>query len=184
MQQPPVRPMPTLARSTSRLRRWLPTIRFGLVCLGIWLALRTVAPSYAIEGDSMYPTFHDGGRVVLNGTSRLWTPHHGDVIVFDPPVESPNPYIKRIIGLPGDQIDIADGQVWRNGAPLDEPYIAGAATGCLRAVYCSMIVPEGEVFVLGDNRENSTDSRTFGPVELDNVVGEVLFTFWPLSDVP
>lgn len=182
MQLLPAQPAPVRRRSA--FRRWLPTVRFGLVCFGIWLALRTVAPSYAIEGDSMYPTFHDGGRVVLNGTHSLWTPTHGDVVVFEPPIDASKPFIKRIIGLPNDQIDIVDGQVWRNGELLDEPYIANAATNCLRDVHCSLIVPEGQVFVMGDNRQNSTDSRIFGPVDIDDVVGEVLFTFWPLSDVP
>lgn len=132
----------------------------------------------------MYPTFHDGGRVVLNGAQQFWTPHHGDVVVFNPPIDATKPYIKRIIGLPGDHIQMIDGQVWRNGVALDEPYVGGAVSSCIRGVHCDLVVPEGQLFVMGDNRQNSTDSRVFGPIDRDAVIGEVLFTFWPLSDVP
>src|SRR5690349_8166107 len=78
----------------SFLKRWLPTIRFILLCLAIWLGLRMVAPSYAIEGESMSPTFHDGGRVILNGAYRFQSTGYGDIVVFNPPYDSDKPYIK------------------------------------------------------------------------------------------
>jgi signal peptidase I len=164
-------------------RSWLPTIRFLLLCVAFWFGLRAVAPSYAIEGESMSPTFHDGGRVILNGAYRFQSAHYGDVVVFDPPHLSDKPYIKRVIGLPGDAIDIHDGAVYRNGARLNEPYLEGAPTTCNHQPHCSLVVPEGMVYVLGDNRPNSSDSRVFGPVDKDAVLGEVLFSFWPLSDI-
>lgn len=164
-------------------KRWSPTIRFALLCLAIWLGLRVVAPSYAIEGESMSPTFHDGGRVILNGAYRFQSAHFGDVVVFNPPYASDKPYIKRVIGLPGDTIDIRDGVVYRNGEALDEGYINGASTTCFHVPHCTLTVPEGMVYVLGDNRPNSSDSRVFGPVSKDAILGEVLFSFWPLDDI-
>jgi signal peptidase I len=164
-------------------RNWLPTIRFILLCLALWLGLRVVAPSYAIEGESMTPTFHDGGRVILNGTYRFQSADYGDVVVFHPPYQSDKPYIKRVIGLGGDTIDIHDGAVYRNGIMLEEPYLKGAETTCFHAPHCSLTVPDGMIYVLGDNRPNSSDSRVFGPVDKDEVLGEVLFSFWPLDDI-
>lgn len=131
----------------------------------------------------MLPSFHDGGRVILNGAHRFQSAHYGDVVVFTPPVQSDKPYIKRVIGLPGDTIDIRDGAVYRDGVRLDEPYIDGAETACFHAPNCSLTIPEGMIYVLGDNRPNSSDSRVFGPVPRDNILGEVLFSFWPLDDI-
>jgi len=164
-------------------RNWLPTIRFGLLCLALWLGLRMVAPSYAIEGESMSPSFHDGGRVILNGAYRFQSASYGDVVVFNPPFSSDKPYIKRIIGLAGDTIDIHDGAVHRNGVVLDEPYLDGAQTTCFHPPHCELTIPDGMIYVLGDNRSNSSDSRIFGPVDKDDVLGEVLFSFWPLDDI-
>ncbi|MGH9173877.1 MAG: signal peptidase I [Vicinamibacterales bacterium] len=164
-------------------RRWFPTLRFLLLCVALWFGLRAVAPSYAIEGESMAPTFHDGGRVLLNGTYRFQQAHYGDVVVFHPPFSSDKPYIKRVIGLAGDTIDIHDGAVYRNGERLVEPYVDGASTNCHHPPHCALTIPEGMVYVLGDNRPNSSDSRVFGPVDRDAVLGEVLFSFWPLADI-
>ncbi len=164
-------------------RNWLPTIRFILLCVALWLGLRVAAPSYAIEGESMSPSYHDGGRVILNGAYRFQSAGYGDVVVFNPPYTSDKPYIKRIIGLAGDTIEIHDGAVYRNGALVDEPYIDGVSTTCFHAPHCSLTVPAGMIYVLGDNRPNSSDSRVFGPVDKDDVLGEVLFSFWPLDDI-
>jgi signal peptidase I len=164
-------------------KRWAPTIRFALLCLAIWLGLRVVAPSYAIEGESMSPTFHDGGRVILNGAYRFQSVDYGDIVVFHPPYNSDKPYIKRVIGVSGDRIEIHDDAVYRNGERIDEPYVDGAATSCFHAPNCVLTVPDGMVYVLGDNRPNSSDSRVFGPVDEDEIIGEVLFSFWPLGDI-
>lgn len=154
------------------------TVRFAILCAVLFFGLRTFAPTYAIEGESMSPTFHDGGRVILNGAYRLQSPERGDIIVFAPPYASPNPYIKRVIALPGERVSIHDGQVFVNDVALAEDYIDGATTICLRAPHCDLTVPEGYVFVLGDNRNNSSDSRYFGPISTGNIVGAVLITIW------
>lgn len=178
-------PFQVVARDTRGTfrRNWLPTIRFALLCIALWLGLRVAAPSYAIEGESMTPTFHDGGRVILNGAYRFQSASYGDVVVFHPPYPSDKPYIKRVIGLAGDTIDIHDGAVYRNGVQLDEPYLEGVQTTCHLAPHCALTISDGMVYVLGDNRSNSSDSRVFGPVAKDDILGEVLFSFWPLDDV-
>jgi signal peptidase I len=168
-------------KKTRPARRWLSTLRFVLLCLAIWFGIRTVAPSYAIEGESMAPTFHDGGRVILNGAYRFVGPHHGDVVVFHPPYSSDKPYIKRVIALAGEEVDIHDGAVYIDGERLDEPYLDGAVTTCGSMPHCRLVVPDGMVYVLGDNRPHSSDSRVFGPIDEDEIVGEVLFTFWPID---
>ena len=121
-------------------RNWFPTIRFALLCMALWLGLRVVAPSYAIEGESMWPSLHDGGRVIINNTYRFQSASHGDVVVFHPPFNRDKPYIKRIIGLAGDTIDIRGGSVYRNGVILDEPYLHGVQTTCFHAPNCSLTV--------------------------------------------
>ncbi|HMM41796.1 MAG TPA: signal peptidase I [Thermomicrobiales bacterium] len=166
-------------RPVNRIRSWLPTIRFMLLCAALFFGIRTVAPTYAIEGESMSPTFHNGNRVILNGAYRFKSPHRGDVVVFDPPVQSTEPYIKRVIGLAGDHVLIENGEVTINGAPLDEPYLHGVSTTCFHTAFCDVVVPDGAVYVLGDNRPNSSDSRVFGPVDEDAIIGDVLVSIWP-----
>lgn len=154
------------------------TVRFGIVCVMLFVGLRSVAPTYAIEGESMSPTFHDGGRVILNGAYRFMSPHHGDIIVFHPPYNSDKPYIKRVVALGGDHVTIHDGVVAVNGVDLDEGYVDGARTSCHYGAHCDLTVPEGYVYVLGDNRQNSSDSRVFGPVPESSIIGEVMVTIW------
>jgi signal peptidase I len=165
------------------LRSMLPTIRFVVLCAALFFGIRTVAPTYAIEGESMAPTFHNGGRVILNGTYRFRSPHHGDIVVFHPPVPSQEPYIKRVIGLPGDHVSIRNGLVFINDQALHEDYLNGDPTTCYHPTYCELTVPKNSVFVLGDNRANSSDSRMFGVVPIDNIIGDVVVTIWPPSQV-
>jgi signal peptidase I len=96
---------------------------------------------------------------------------------------SEKPYIKRVIGLPGETITIADGFVYIDGVKLDEPYIDGAITECSRSRCDPVVVPEGQVYVLGDNRRNSSDSRIFGPIPVNNIIGKAWVTYWPFSDL-
>jgi signal peptidase I len=161
------------------LRSMLPTIRFVVLCAALFFGIRTVAPTYAIEGESMAPTFHNGGRVILNGTYRFRAPHRGDIVVFHPPVPSQEPYIKRVIGLPGDHVSIRNGLVFINDQALNEGYLNGDPTSCYHPTFCELTVPQDAVFVLGDNRANSSDSRMFGVVPIDNIIGDVVVTIWP-----
>ena len=120
---------------------------------------------------------------------RFDPPERGDIIVFDPPNGDNKPYIKRVIGTAGETVEIHDGNVYVNGIKLDEPYIRAGITDCgttersspilVRRLSCRKV----DVFVLGDNRRNSSDSRVFGPVPIDNIIGKAIVTYWPLEDV-
>jgi len=111
-------------------------------------------------------------------------PQRGDVVVLHPPTPSQQPYIKRIIGLPGESIEFRNGFVYIDGERLEEPYIEQGITRCGNSPYCSIDeIPDGYVYVLGDNRNNSSDSRSFGLVAIDEIVGKAWFTNWPLTDI-
>ena len=178
LEQQPTQPLQSV-KPVNPVRAWLPTIRFLLLCAALFFGIRTVAPTYAIEGESMSPTYHNGNRVILNGVYQFQSPHRGDVIVFNPPVQSTEPYIKRVIGLPGDHVLIENGEVTINGEPLGESYLHGVSTTCYHTAFCDLVVPPGTVFVLGDNRPNSSDSRVFGPVDEKAIIGNVLVSIWP-----
>src|SRR5699024_4868128 len=112
-------------------------------------------------------------------------PERGDVVVFKPlPPGQDKPYIKRVIGLPGDTIDIHDDAVYVNGTRLNEPYLQGQTTNdrnC-RPEYCDgYVIPEGSIYVLGDNRNNSQDSRDFGAVPDYRIIGKGWVTYWPVD---
>jgi signal peptidase I len=112
-------------------------------------------------------------------------PHRGDILVFEYPRDVSKDYIKRVIGLPGDTLDIHNGKVFLNGAELAEPYLEGAATACLGSKVCGngpFVVPEGTIFVMGDNRNNSSDSREWDALPLDRVVGQAWLIYYPVSN--
>jgi signal peptidase I len=174
----------------------------------VFIGARTIVLPYEVEGASMTPNLHDHERVLVNRTvyfhfdlnrivnllpgvelagSNVVYPFHaperGDVVVLEPPVAAKEPYIKRVIGLPGERVTFANGYVYVDGVRLDEAYIPGPITTCGGGAYCDMgPIPEGYVYVLGDNREASSDSRSFGLVAIEQIVGEAWFTNWPLDD--
>jgi signal peptidase I len=179
-----------------------------LLALIIFVAVRAVVLNFRVDGFSMMPSLHDQEMLLVNRNAYAhfdaWSlvdwlplvehaeaseihpfspPQRGDIIVFDPPVENPQePYIKRIIGLPGETVEIRDDGVFVDGVRLDEPYLGGEETSCARQRVCGpLTVPEGSVYVLGDNRDDSTDSADFGPVALDRIIGKVWLTYWPLK---
>jgi signal peptidase I len=108
----------------------------------------------------------------------LGEPRHGDVVIFHAPNNPGEDYIKRIVGVPGDQVDIANNEVHVNGVLLNEPYIAAAP-----GYNGSWTVPAESLFVLGDNRNSSSDSHAWGYVPLDKVIGKALFIYWPFREI-
>ncbi len=157
--------------------------------------------TYKVNMVSMENTLYEGHNVIVYKTGYFFsTPKHNDIIVFMHeegqfksifkylPIKNPGEvdYIKRVIGLPGDQIDIReDGYVYRKSAgdtdfkKLDEPYAKGRTES--HGMQLPFTVPEGKMFVMGDNRESSLDSRQIGPIDIDSVIGKAVLRIWPFS---
>ncbi|MCU0485700.1 MAG: signal peptidase I [Anaerolineales bacterium] len=173
----PVRdPAATPAR---RLWRGLVDILETLIlALVLFFAINLVTARIRVDGQSMEPTLATGQLVLVNKLAyRLGEPAIGDIVVFYFPRDPQQEYIKRLIGLPGDQVKIENGAVYVNGQALDEPYLAihPAYTG-------NWTVPEGQIFVLGDNRNNSSDSHRWGTVPMEYIVGKAVVVYWPPAD--
>lgn len=197
---------PTTNKRLSFVRELLETVLLTVI---IFIAVRALVVNYRVDGDSMVPSLRTGEYLLVNkavyfhvdlnqlkstitgqpyvGPDVVYLfqqPERGDIIVLTPPVRSDKPYIKRVIALAGEQVSIHNGEVFINGRPLSEPYIAEpprytypfAGTGATE-----FTVPAGSVFVLGDNRNNSSDSHVFGQVPLDSVIGKAFFAYWPTS---
>jgi signal peptidase I len=141
----------------------------------LFLGINAISARIRVDGQSMQPTLHSGEFIIVNKLAyRLGQVQRGDVIVFHFPRNLEQEYIKRVIGLPGDEVVISNQQVRVNGDILNEPYIAEPPE-----YQGTWIVPEGSLFVLGDNRNNSSDSHNWGLVSLDYVVGKALVVYWP-----
>ncbi len=148
----------------------------------MFLVIRLAVQNFNIDGMSMEPNLHNQELVLVDKWSyRFNRPGRGDVIVFVAPPNPAQDYIKRIIGLPGDVVTIRDTQVFVNGKALNEPYIDPRLQGNPYAPTTNLLIPEGAYFVLGDNRNGSSDSRDWGCVPQPNVVGRAALVYWPLG---
>jgi signal peptidase I len=144
----------------------------------LFLAINAISARIRVDGSSMEPSLRSGEFVIVNRLAyRFGEPEQGDVVVFHFPGDPDQEYIKRIIGLPFDTVRVSDGSVYVNDQPLDEPYIAAQPR-----YQGNWIVPEDHLFVLGDNRNNSSDSHNWGSVPMENVIGEAFFVYWPPTD--
>lgn len=170
---------PTLAIPAEEKTNWrqffLDLIETLLLAVVLYFGINAISARVRVDGFSMVPTLQDGEYVLVSKLSyRLGEPQHGDIIVFKYPGEPPQDLIKRIIGLPGDSVQVMDMKVSVNGQPLSEPYIAAAP-----AYQGQWQVPEGFLFVLGDNRNDSSDSRSWGFLPMENVIGKAILIYWP-----
>lgn len=169
-------------RPRPKLKRW--GLLGDVLELVVWVTLvyalvNLASVRFVVKGASMEATFHDGQYLIVSRINYLFTaPQRGDVIVFHYPNNTEEDYIKRIIGIPGDVVEIRDTAVYVNDQALDEPYIKEAC----RPVNCRDAVTTlgaEQYFVMGDNRNNSRDSRAFGAIDVGHIVGEVLIRYWP-----
>ena len=158
-------------------------LKIVIISLAIIVPIRYfVVQPFFVRGASMHPTFESGDYLVINEIGyRIAEPRRGDVIVFRPPQGNGQFYIKRIVGLPGEAVSVRDGSVFvgqdlLSMELLDEPYISGSTPGNRTAQ-----INDNEYFVLGDNRNASSDSRNWGPLPRENIIGKAWIRAWPIE---
>ena len=161
-----------------------------LCAVAVAVLLRVfVVGVYYVPSGSMLETIQVGDLLLGEKVSlALGGPEQGDIVTFDSPLQEGETLVKRVVAVGGQTVDLVDGKVVVDGATLDEPYVNGAPTysesdyeGSAGISY-PYTVPEGTVWVMGDNRTNSKDSRFFGPVSVDDVTSRAILIYWPLSD--
>lgn len=181
-----------MTESTTQPERWLPSEAWRDMLFSLSLAVGLAALCHAMVAEarfipslSMAPTLAVGDRLVIEKVSyQVRTPRRGEIVVFRPPVPAvamnagvdPSiPWIKRVVALPGDRVAVDRGRLYVNGRPVMEPYLDETAHYSMR----EKVVPDSSVFVLGDNRNHSIDSATWGPLPIHNIMGRASFRFWP-----
>lgn len=146
-----------------------------------------LAQPHQVKGESMFPNFNDNEYLLTNKLSyRFGQPSRGDVVIFAAPPDPTEDYIKRIVGIPGDRVMVRDNKVYLNGELLKEDYLprdAITSPGPYMSDGKEIIVGENEYVVFGDNRTNSSDSRKWGPVKREKIVGKAWFAYWPPNKV-
>jgi signal peptidase I len=175
-------PSAATARGRNRAFRWTVEV-VVIVAAAFVLALlvqQFVVKPFAIPSPSMEPTLVEGDRVLVNRlVYHFRSPERGDVMVFHPPGRpGSDPFIKRIVAVGGDTIAVRDGLLWVNGVAQDEPFIKEHP---IVGDFPETMVPVGFVWAMGDNRNNSGDSRVFGPVSVKEIMGEAFAIYWPLN---
>lgn len=138
-----------------------------------------------INGASMEPNFHNGEYILTNKILyKFKDPQRGDVVIFKSPKNKDIDYIKRVIGLPGDTVELRSNKFYINGQPLDEPYLSPDISifgGSYLQENKGIVVPDGVYFVVGDNRPHSSDSREFGPIAKEDFIGTAFLRYWPFN---
>lgn len=171
-------PRPKLQRFSA----WRELVDLIILIGAIYALVNLATVRFIVQGPSMQPTFHDDQFLIVSRVNYLLgDPERGDIVVFHYPGNIAEDYIKRVVGLPGDVVEIRDTQVLVNGEVQSEPYINEPCqpTRCQDVMW--ELGPD-QYFVMGDNRNRSRDSRDFGPVQREYIVGEVLIRYWPPSD--
>jgi len=158
-----------------------------VIALAIFVVVyRFLFQPHQVKGNSMYDNFHDGEYLLTNKiVYQVDKPQLSDVIVFKAPKNEDYDYIKRIVGLPGDRIKVMDNQIYRNGELFDESAYLDAGVPTKAGKYAQegqvITVPQNSYFAVGDNRNNSSDSREWGVVPRENIVGKAWIKYWPLN---
>jgi signal peptidase I len=153
-------------------------IETAFMTLVIFLLVRVACQNFRIEGHSMEANLHDGQFLIVNKlVYYIHPPERGDVIVFRSPANPNKDFIKRVIGLPGEEVEIVDGVVYIDGVRLAETYLSNQS----QRSWGPQVVGEFEYFVLGDNRNNSSDSRSWGMLDGNAIIGKAWVSYWPLQ---
>ncbi|MFD1067597.1 signal peptidase I [Oceanobacillus locisalsi] len=166
---------------------WLDWIKALLLAFGfVFLVRMFLFAPIVVEGPSMLPTLHDRDQMIVNKINyTIGEPDRFDIVVFHAPEQ--NDFIKRVVGLPGEHVAVRDDVLYIDGEPVEQPFLSDQVfTNDFELEDLEEgheVVPEDSVFVLGDNRSNSTDSRIIGVVPMDEVVGEASLVYWPLNRI-
>ncbi len=164
-------------KRTRLVREIIETITFTLLILFV---IRFAVQGFRTDGQSMEPNFHTNEYVLVNKVAYLLQqPQRGDVVVFHYPLDIHKDFIKRMIGLPGDLIRVTNTSVSINGQTIQEPYIRVP----FNFESNSWKLGPGQFFVMGDNRDNSLDSRSWGPLDRSYIIGKVIVAYWPFNDL-
>lgn len=177
-------------------RRTIILILIGLSLILIQLTRAFVFQTHQVVGNSIQPTLHEGDRLIISKLTKKWNtvrgrnylPKYGTIIAFTDPQDKKLQLVKRVIGLPGDQVIIKNGQVTVYNQRMPDGFVPGEGAWAKDLEPTSgdleLTVPEGKIFVLGDNRPGaySLDSRTFGPIPSESIIGQVTLRIWPFSD--
>ena len=175
-----------------------------VLALIVFLVIQTGVRNFKVEGASMQPTLHGGQFLLVNklvyfklDTARIscivpfWKvdrssqrfalrpPNRGEVIVFHYPRDVTKDFVKRVVGLPGETVEVREGTTYIDGQPIDEPYLTTADRSSSKLV----LLDREEYYVMGDNRRGSNDSRNWGPVSEELLLGKVWFVYWPFSEM-
>ena len=168
------------APPSSARRILVEVIQTIILALVLFFAINFVSARIRVDGSSMVPNFHNGDYIIVNRLAYQWGEiQRGDVVVFPYPLNPEEDYIKRVIGLPGDRLAIYGGDVYVNGQRIKEAYLKSPTENDLAEV----LVPAGHVYVLGDNRNASSDSRSWGPLEIDAILGKAIFRYYPFDSI-
>jgi signal peptidase I len=172
-------PFPAPEKGPSLRRFLLDTLETLLLSLVLFLGINAISARIRVDSISMQPTLVEGDYVLINKIAyKVGHPSRGDVIVFRyPPAPDQIPYIKRVVGLQGEHVHIAQGKVYINGVALVEPYLKVSTNQG-----GDWDIPEGHLFVMGDNRNNSSDSRNGWTVPFENIIGKAEVIYWPPKD--
>lgn len=175
-QIPVVEEIPAMEEEKMNWGRFvLDIIETLVLAVVLFFGINAISARVRVDGFSMIPTLEDGEFVLVSKLNyKFGSIERGDIIVFYFPMDPKQELIKRVIGLPGDHISVGDGKVTVNGQVLDEPYIAEAPR-----YYGEWDVSEGQLFVMGDNRNDSSDSHSWGLLPFENVVGKAVVIYWP-----
>lgn len=173
-------PNPELRPPLKRRPFWRDLGEIVLLIAIIYTFVNLTTARAVVEGSSMRPNFETGQLVIVNRFAYFFSsPQRGDVIVLHNPRNGKEDFIKRVIGLPNEYVQIIEGRVYINGVLLEEPYIERFCTSCNG----TWQLGEDEYFVLGDNRPSSHDSHSFGPIKRSLIVGQAWIRYWPLPDI-
>ncbi len=155
----------------------------GVVLFFAVLIRSFVFQPFVVEGSSMLPTFHDHDYLIVNKfIYRLEAPERGDIVVFRSPTIRNTDFIKRVIGLPGEVVRVEGSQLFVNGQKINEPYLNDGDATTPLATSVERFLGTDEYWVMGDNRDHSSDSRDWGPLERSAMIGQAAFTVFPRAD--